>query len=127
MFRFYLPYLVLFLILSQNVDSAPISNSTLTDASVKPNPPYRHTVELLETCVATLFLAVYGALHLNVDPSRSWFTRTWKKLPWVMIGMAFPELVLWTAIGQLIVAHKIRKTCKTISRNPDVRPWIFRP
>jgi hypothetical protein len=129
-FRQYGLYLFFSLFIAHGIMSAPISNTTSTDSQVESNSSLIGIIQLLETCVATLSLAVYSALHLNVDPSRSWWTGVWIKLRWMFVGMVAPEVVLWTAIGQLIAALKVRKTAKEIEKargrgNSKVKSWKF--
>ncbi|KAK0649662.1 hypothetical protein B0T16DRAFT_492250 [Cercophora newfieldiana] len=91
-----------------------------------PEPATRGTFRLLISCLATLSLCVYSALHLNVSPalkrkgrsglkdgdgqllSQSSFSATFsRKATWVLIGMFAPEFVVYSAWSQWRTARKL--------------------
>ena len=73
-------------------------------------PSGRGTVGLVTSCLFTLSICVYTAIHLNVFPrGTSWQLRYMKTVGWAMLGMFAPEFVLWRAITQWRVARKLSK------------------
>ncbi|KAI9765430.1 MAG: hypothetical protein M1840_007388 [Geoglossum simile] len=61
-------------------------------------PATRGTFRLLSSCLITLSLCVYTALHLNMFPKGHGRTTIfWKKFQWALMGMFAPELVLFTS------------------------------
>lgn len=80
--------------------------STIAPAWVS-EPNSRGTWGLLYSCIVTLFLCVYTAIHINVGPleetTLSWWARKYK---WVGIAFVFPELVLYSAGKQWFSAQK---------------------
>lgn len=70
------------------------------------DPDGRGTFGLVTSCVITLTLCVWSALHLNVPPAgttlrRAAYTRT----KWVLVGIVAPELLVATAFAQYITAR----------------------
>jgi len=76
---------------------------------VRPEPTTRGTCGLIISCVATLSLCVYTALHFNVVKSLrpSFVATTFKKVGWILVGMFAPELVVYTAWSQWVSARKL--------------------
>lgn len=64
-------------------------------------PNTRGTIDIIWTCVVTIFLCTWTVLCLNV-PARSDSTRTvyWRRLRWMVSAIAGPEFVLGFAAGQ---------------------------
>lgn len=68
-------------------------------------PKVRGTWSLLYSCVFTLILCVWTALHLNVPAQGESAFKIWlRKLKWVAIALFAPEIVLYTAWYQLYAA-----------------------
>ncbi|VBB81964.1 Putative protein of unknown function [Podospora comata] len=73
----------------------------------QPEPNGRGTFSLVFSCVVTLTLCVFSALHLNVPPeshSNSLRLQFLDKAKWVIYGIFAPEVVVATAAAQFIVA-----------------------
>ncbi|KAF3931392.1 hypothetical protein ABW19_dt0200926 [Dactylella cylindrospora] len=100
------------------------------------DPNGRGTFGLVSSCVITLTLCVWSALHLNVPPAgttlkRAAYTRT----KWVIVGIFAPELLVATASAQYITArwlyNEIKKDVKYRAElldmaNPPVEPtWTM--
>ncbi|KAF2103358.1 hypothetical protein NA57DRAFT_52882 [Rhizodiscina lignyota] len=75
----------------------------------------RGTVNILWTCLATVFLCTYTVLHLDV-PSRSdkWHLIR-RKIKWVAIGVLVPELIAWIAFDQWLYARRTWKLMRQYS------------
>lgn len=55
----------------------------------------------MKSCVITLVLCVYTALHLNIPPANSSKTfLTWRKTKWILVGLFAPEVVVYIAWAQ---------------------------
>lgn len=75
----------------------------------------RGTFRLLISCIVTLSLCVYTALHLNLPSPGSSTTAVYmKKTSWVLLGIFAPELVVYTAWGQWNSARKLTTIIKEI-------------
>ncbi|VUC27472.1 unnamed protein product [Clonostachys rosea] len=85
-----------------------------------PEPDTRGTFGILKSCVITLALCIYTALHLNV-PRRDATTTylIWRKTVWVLIGMFCPELVVFFAWDQLQQAKHLEKQLEAVFRQQE--------
>lgn len=63
------------------------------------NPTRRGTSDLVSTCVITMLLCVWTAVHLNVpEPGSFWGLRPKaRKIGWLVLALLAPELVAYTA------------------------------
>lgn len=82
----------------------PVSTNSInppTEPAYVPGPSGRGTIGLLTTCLLTLFICVWTAIHLNVFPQNaSWLRRLVHKLGWALLALFAPEVVVWRAISQ---------------------------
>ncbi|KAL8871471.1 MAG: hypothetical protein Q9174_002700 [Haloplaca sp. 1 TL-2023] len=71
-------------------------------------PDGRGTWSILYSCIFTILLCVWTAVHLNIPgPGESSF-RTWvRKIKWVAIALFAPEIVLYTAVYQFWFAIRL--------------------
>ena len=57
-------------------------------------PDYRGTFSILSTCIVTLVLCVWTAIHLNVPGHQEGAVRLYvRKCGWMLLGLLIPELV----------------------------------
>ncbi|CAI6339256.1 unnamed protein product [Periconia digitata] len=75
------------------------------------NPPnFRGTWDLVVSCVLTLVLCVWSALHLNVPTEHSKLRqRNLKRARWIVLGIFAPELVVSSAFAQFLTASWLRR------------------
>ncbi|KAF2873012.1 hypothetical protein BDV95DRAFT_568538 [Massariosphaeria phaeospora] len=69
----------------------------------QPEPTFRGTFSILSSCLITMTLCVWTAVHLNIpeQPETGLFTRqTRRKITWLFVGLFAPELIAWTAWEQ---------------------------
>ncbi|KAF1808158.1 hypothetical protein P152DRAFT_469152 [Eremomyces bilateralis CBS 781.70] len=90
-------------------------------------PDSRGTFSLVLSCVLTLTLCVWSALHLNVPPAGHTFrSRALVKAKWIVYGIFAPELVVATAAAQYISARwlkvEIEKDAQLRSGSPHLLP-----
>jgi len=65
------------------------------------DPNGRGTFGLISSCVLTLVLCVWSALHLNVPATHERLpTIIWRYVRWIIAGVYAPELVVFTAWRQ---------------------------
>ena len=105
----YSPGLLIYIIFIQESISAPVtshSKSVHVDQTTQyvqyvGDPNGRGTFSLIISCVLTLTLCVWSALHLNV-PSKSQTTMAslMTQFRWIVTGVYAPELVVFTAWRQ---------------------------
>ncbi|KAL0935852.1 uncharacterized protein CTRU02_208067 [Colletotrichum truncatum] len=73
-------------------------------------PDGRGTFGLICSCVLTLTICVWTALHLNVPAARSTVrSRALERAKWVLYGVFAPEIVVATAAAQYIVARWLKR------------------
>ena len=63
----------------------------------KPSNETRGTWDILSTCVLTMILCVWTAVHLNVPPPGALWALILRKLGWLFMGLIAPELVAASA------------------------------
>ncbi|KAF2428641.1 hypothetical protein EJ08DRAFT_555758, partial [Tothia fuscella] len=70
----------------------------------------RDTLSLLFSCLLTLGLCVYSAVHLNIPPKDEpgWKTHL-REFKWCMIGLFGPELVVYAAWRQWSSAWELKR------------------
>ncbi|KAF8541823.1 hypothetical protein BDD12DRAFT_827936 [Trichophaea hybrida] len=92
--------------------AAPVPNTTIVHWT--PSPKTRGTNDILISCLATLGLCVWTALHLNIDPIETTPLRVTiayrflTKLLWSITALIAPEIVLSVALHQYLVAQRYR-------------------
>ena len=105
-----------------------MANSSTTDAPVYA-PPWvgepntRGTWDIIYSCLFTLTLCVYSAIHLNI-PRHGELERTQslRKTKWVIIAIFAPEVVLFTAWQQFYAAKRFCWTMENIRREKAGEP-----
>lgn len=90
----------------------------------------RDTISLLISCLATLGLCVYSAVHLNIPrKAEPIYTTLLRELKWCIVGLFAPELILYTAWRQLASAKQLRfeveQARESTSRDADVGDKTF--
>ena len=91
---------------------APTQNFTALRTDIAPpwvpDPDTRGTWSLLYSCIFTLVLCVWTAIHLNVPSYRESTISQWlRKLKWVLLAIIAPELGVYTACEQYFQAKKL--------------------
>lgn len=72
-------------------------------------PNERGTWDIIVSCVLTLTICVWSALHLNVPTEESKLAeRNYRRVRWIVLGLFAPELVVSTAFGQFLTARWLR-------------------
>lgn len=90
--------------MSNGVSLLSRSEGSLTIGWVS-DPNGRGTFSLIASCVLTMGLCVWTAMHLNLPPKNSSQCTTWLRTSrWALTGIFAPELVLFVAWRQYISA-----------------------
>lgn len=92
------------------------------------DPNVRGTLSLLISCLTTLALCTYSAIHLNLPKAQESTTAyIWRHLKWTLTGIFGPELVIWAAWRQNVSARNLRQDLSKIQANlPSVCcPWNY--
>ena len=113
---------------SESFDSllANATNETI-ETAVHDSPNYvgyvgdpngRGTASLVISCLLTLVLCVWSALHLNVPHRRqSWVGSLFVNCRWIITGVYAPELVVFTAWRQWSSARLLGKLVQMLREN----------
>jgi hypothetical protein len=114
------------LLSSQHASSLPLTtNKTALNTEIAPSwvpePEGRGTWKLLYSCVFTLILCVWTAIHLNIPPAgETWIQHWTRKLKWVLIGIFVPEIVVCEAWMQWRYAKRLCKELNVAASRPPV-------
>ena len=87
-------------------------NVTNQTTSWKPEPTVRGSWDIVSSCVITISLCAWTALHLNV-PEHGSAGRQWmRKTKWLGLGLAAPEMVVYVAWRQRQEAKRLLRDVK---------------
>lgn len=86
---------------------SPTNNSdTYEMLGWQSDPNGRGTFTVVSSCLLTLGICVYSAMHLNVPPYRESSLQFWfRTCKWGLLGVFGPELVIFLAWKQLLSAR----------------------
>jgi hypothetical protein len=91
------------------------SNNTI---KWQPEPTTRGTFNLLSTCIITLTLCVWSAVHLNLPGNnRSFWHQFLRRLAWITGSLIAPEWLILTAQSQRQTAKRISKEVEEIFKS----------
>src|SRR5437016_12740780 len=103
----------------------PFGNKTgNVTASWRPEPRYRGTYSILSSCLFTMALCVWSAVHLNLPGASERSAPFWRsrqlrrKIGWAFLGLFAPEFVAWTAF---------RQHGQAIALTRDMKSWLKQP
>lgn len=95
------------------VPSSAQNSSDPSRVGWKSGPSERGTMEIVWTCLATMFTCTWVCLHLNVPSTHDgWWTDFGRKLKWMLIMILAPEYVATTALAQRSIARASVKRVK---------------
>lgn len=94
-------------------------------------PNFRGTWDLVVSCVLTLVICVWSALHLNIPVETSRLReRNVRRLRWVLLGIFAPEVVVSTAFAQFLTArwlrNEIRADIKYRNKDKVSLTWVHK-
>ena len=101
-------------------------------ASWRPEPKYRGTYSILSSCLVTMALCVWSAVHLNLPGASErsapfWRSKQlWRKIGWVFLGLFAPEFVAWTAFEQHRHAITLTRRVKSWLEQPQSESFLRR-
>ncbi|KAF2006515.1 hypothetical protein P154DRAFT_600371 [Amniculicola lignicola CBS 123094] len=73
-------------------------------------PNLRGTWDIIVSCVLTLTICVWSALHLNVPVEGSTLLqRNFRRTRWIILGIFAPEVVVSSAFAQYLTARWLRR------------------
>jgi hypothetical protein len=87
--------------LSTTIPTAIATNSTTDTAGWVSDPAGRGTFSLIFSCLLTLGLCVWSAMHLSIPPHDERPAQSWmRNSKWGLIGVVAPELIVFAAWRQ---------------------------
>lgn len=103
----------------------PLGNSSVaTPVNWQAEPNSRGTWSIISTCLITLALCLWTALHLNIPEHRHTSSQKWRKLGWLTLGLLAPEMVVYTALEQRRTALRFTKEMQAIlGETPELGWW----
>lgn len=129
-----IPFLIAHTLSTRQALAAPANLTALRTEIAPawvPDPSGRGTWNLLYSCLFTLLLCVYTAIHLHVPPPNQTKFILWlKKTEWVAIAVFAPEIVVVTALEQWFLARYLMSELNKIavkSDDEDFKRWYNRP
>ena len=103
---------------AEGSQSTPSPTSSSNIVGYVADPSGRGTTSLVLSCLLTLFLCVWSALHLNVPAqSENQCRRILRNLRWIIIGIYAPELVVFTAWRQYASANLLGDVINCLDRD----------
>lgn len=88
-----------------------------------PKPDGRGTWSILWSCLVTIFICTWSALHLNVPkPRHSWSFLIVRKVMWSLAAATAPEYILWTSANDYFRA---RKTLRYLTLKQKQQDWTM--
>ena len=100
-------------------------------------PDERGTLDIIWSCLATLYLCLYTMLHLNIPaPEERIGAHLGRKLRWTFLGLLAPEIPMLFACGQWASAkrsvesmHALGYTCWTVEHAfyADMGGFVLHP
>ncbi|RPB06329.1 hypothetical protein P167DRAFT_497821 [Morchella conica CCBAS932] len=111
---------------AQLVLAAPINDGGIKPIEHEPSyvrsPMGRGTMDLMFTCVITLSLCVWTAIHPNIEARDTYMARLRRKALYVVLGLFSPEIVMSQAFHEWREARNLRgwlhrETAKEILEN----------
>ncbi|KAL8849147.1 MAG: hypothetical protein Q9221_005870 [Calogaya cf. arnoldii] len=92
----------------------PFGNSSENITSTWiPEPNGRGTFTLLSSCLVTISLCVFSAIHLNLPQHGKIWGQWRRKLLWLVVGLIAPELVAYVAWQQRHEANRLLRGMRT--------------
>jgi hypothetical protein len=104
----------------------PVTNLSATWYA---EPRGRGTFTILSTCLTTMILCVWTAVHLNIPDHNGGIRQTFLRKPgWLFLALIAPEIVAWNAWQQRQIAWELMDAfVETFGSGPESPPgWIRR-
>ena len=111
-------YTLATLVCSQSFRSVIATNNNTVVSGWVDDPDGRGTFTIASSCVLTLSLCVYTAIHLNVRPYKKTELQSWvETMKWVAFGILAPELVVFVAWRQYVSAMALDRIVRGLQES----------
>ena len=109
------------LICSQKFQPAVATTNTTSVSGWVDDPDGRGTFTIVSSCVLTLSLCVYTAIHLNVRHYSVTELQSWiETAKWVVFGILAPELVVFVAWRQYLSATALDRIVRGLQGSDHI-------
>ncbi|KAI9765915.1 MAG: hypothetical protein M1840_007056 [Geoglossum simile] len=93
-------------------------NATAALQGWTPESSGRGTWTLLWTCLSTIFVCLWVAVHLNIPAATDGNAKKhWRRFMWLVIGAFAPEWVSWMAVDQWMAARYTIKKIRELGHD----------
>ena len=99
------------------------NSSSAQPVNWQEEPNTRGTSSIISTCLITLSLCVWTALHLNIPEHPHKTGQIWQKIGWLILGLLAPELIVYIAFEQRRVALCLTKEMRDILGDTSEHKW----
>ena len=82
-----------------------------------PEATQRGTFGILSSCLITMSLCIWTAVHLNLPEHKKESQQVYRKALWLALGLFAPEVVVWSAWRQ-------RKDMKSLSAEMNLKGFM---
>ena len=103
-----MPPLYCWIIFAACIRFVQTANETLVHGWVS-EPNGRGTWSILWSCLATIFLCTWSAMHLDVPECHDSWYLFFQKLRWMLVAIMAPELILYSTVLRLFNARKVSR------------------
>ena len=92
-----------------------------------PHSTTRSTYNIISTCLSTLIICVWSAVHVDIPTRKQGLIRrNAERLQWMVIGTLMPDWLLYLAIAQLLNAiHILKVAYECIPDLPEPPNTLF--
>jgi hypothetical protein len=92
-----------------------VTNSSVPSHGWVPQQDNRGTLDIIWSCLTTLFICLWVQLHLNVpSPDETLLQTSLRRLRWLLYGALVPEFLLLASAGQYASAKMSLKDMKAL-------------
>ncbi|KAJ4480301.1 hypothetical protein C8R41DRAFT_771513 [Lentinula lateritia] len=84
-----------------------MSNISAPPVNWQPDPDFRGTFNIVSTCLTTLLLCLWSAVHVDVPSHSGRCRELWVRVGWISVGLVTPETLLFIAYRQWTIAGEI--------------------
>ncbi|KAL8892827.1 MAG: hypothetical protein Q9192_005549 [Flavoplaca navasiana] len=89
-----------------------------------PEPNGRGTWSLISTCIITVSLCVWSAVHLNVRQHQKVGSQYWRKTKWLLLGIFAPEVLAYVAWQQRQDASALCRAVRAVYQQEEIPGYL---
>lgn len=109
--------------MNQSTSTLSHHNSTVPPWHWQDGPNTRRTWDIISSCVITLCLCLWTALHLNIPELHGTIIQRWRKLGWLFTGLLAPEMIVFTALEQRRTALALTRQMQAHFGEEQASEW----